>query len=178
MKINKEWTLFLDRDGVINRRLEGSYVLSREQFEFLPGVLPSVKWFSNLFGRICIISNQQGVGKGLMTEDELFVLHEWMINQIENAGGRIDAVYCCTKLESDLNNCRKPLPYMAFQAQKDFPDIVFAKTIMAGDSSIDIEFGKNIGAFTVFIGQKTHTFGADFAFEHLAEFAEFLKENT
>jgi histidinol-phosphate phosphatase family protein len=174
MNIDTEWTLFLDRDGVINRRIIDGYVCKTEDFVFLSGVLEAMPVLSRLFGRICVVSNQQGVGKKLMSEDALHAIHEEMVKKIELAGGRIDAVYCCTKLEAEPDNCRKPLPFMAFQAKNDFPEIQFSKTIMVGDSPVDMEFGKNIGAFTVFIGNPADTLLADFSFDRLKTFADSL----
>lgn len=172
---NRQWTLFLDRDGVINRRIEGGYVLDYSQFEFLPGVLPALSELSGIFGRICIISNQQGVGKGLMTEEQLHEIHRLMLEEIHLAGGRIDAVYCCTHLETEPDNCRKPLPFMAFQAQNDFPEIAFWQTVMVGDSPSDMEFARNIGAKEVFIGTPSNTHFAGLSFNSLEAFVKSLK---
>ena len=91
--IDKSWTLFLDRDGVINKKLENDYVKSWDEFEFLPGVLKSIQHFSQIFGKIVVVTNQQGIGKGLYTHEDLQNIHHKMIMEITNAGGRIDKVY-------------------------------------------------------------------------------------
>ena len=67
LKIDRGWTLFLDRDGVINRRIVDDYVKSWDQFKFLPGVPDAIKRLAGVFGRIIVVSNQQGIGIGLMT---------------------------------------------------------------------------------------------------------------
>ena len=149
--IDNSWTLFLDRDGVINKRIFGGYITSPQEFEFLPGVLDSLISFSSVFGRIIIVTNQQGVGKGIMTEADLIVVNNHMIGEIANAGGKIDAVYYCTELADTPDSCRKPSISMAQKAVFDFPDIDFVKSIMVGDSQSDIEFGNNAGMKTVFI---------------------------
>jgi len=150
-KYNQEFTLFLDRDGVINKRLPGQYVRLWQDFLFLPGVLQSIATCSKIFGRLIVITNQQGIGKGLMTPEELETVHQKMLQSIQKAGGRIDAIYYCPDLRSQQHNCRKPSPQMALQAKKDFPDINFSKSIMIGDSASDIQFGEQLGMETVFI---------------------------
>jgi D-glycero-D-manno-heptose 1,7-bisphosphate phosphatase len=146
--IDNSWTLFLDRDGVLNHQKEGSYILNPGEFIFYEGVLQAMHFFAPEFKYIFIVTNQRGVGKGLMTEDDLQEIHHTMQTTIELAGGRIDGIYYCTELES---NSRKPAPGMALQAQKDFPDVDFNKSIVVGNSMSDMEFGRNIGAATVFV---------------------------
>jgi histidinol-phosphate phosphatase family protein len=171
-KIDRSWSLFLDRDGVINRRRVDDYVKTWDEFEFLPDVQNALKVFSDIFGKIIVITNQQGVGKGLMTEKELQFIHQKMVEEISKAGGRIDAVYYCTDLKTQPENCRKPSVKLYEQAVKDFPDIKTDKSIMIGDSESDMEFGKNAGMFTVFVGDD-HRF-ADFHVKSLWEFARLL----
>ena len=165
-EIDKTWTLFLDRDGVINVRLIDDYVKNINEFEFLPGVLEAFKIFAEKFGRIVIVTNQQGVGKGLMTLQDVDSIHDFMKKEIEAQKGRIDAIYVCPQLKSDPNNFRKPSPKMAYMAQHDFPEIDLEKSIMIGDSNSDIEFGRNAGMYTILIGDE---------FESLFEFAKILK---
>lgn len=153
--IDKSWTLFLDRDGVINKRLPGDYVKEPAEFEFLPGVLESIAAFSKLFGRIIIVTNQQGIGKGLMTENDLQKVHQHMLSEIEAAGGHIDAVYHCPGLAEDDPPCRKSNPGMALQAKEDFPEIDFGKSVMIGDSESDMEFGRRLGMKCILVGEET-----------------------
>ncbi len=168
--IDNTWTLFLDRDGVINKRLIDDYIKKWEAFEFLPGVLNAIAVFSKIFGRIIIVTNQQGVGRGWMNEEALITIHQKMIAAIEKAGGRVDAIYYCTDLKDKPGNCRKPSVEMFERAKNDFPEIVASKSIMAGDSQSDMDFGKNAGMFTVFIGGYNKT--ANVCFDSLYEFAD------
>jgi D-glycero-alpha-D-manno-heptose 1-phosphate guanylyltransferase len=149
-KIDKAWTLFLDRDGVINNERLGEYVLHWEQFIFSEGVLESFRLLSEHFGRIFIISNQRGVGKGLMTEGDLNAIHKEMQKEVEAAGGHIDKIYYCTE-KDDHNFFRKPNPGMAYKAKTDFPDIDLTKAIMVGNKPSDMKFGRAAGVFTVFL---------------------------
>jgi len=149
--IDKSWTLFLDRDGVINKRLVDDYVKSWEEFEFLENVPETIAHCSHLFGTIVVVTNQQGIGKGLMSDADLRNIHENMTAEIKLHGGRIDKVYYCPKLKDQTPNCRKPLPFMGLQAQKDFPTIDFSKSVMVGDSISDMEFGEALGMHNVYI---------------------------
>lgn len=149
--IDKGWTLFLDRDGVINRRIPDGYVTRWEEFEFLPGVLIALKTFSRIFGRIIVVSNQQGIGKGIMTEHDLELIHSSMIRQVEGAGGRIDLVLHSPHRKEEGSLMRKPNTGMALEAKKIFPEIDFARSVMVGDSASDMLFGRNAGMKTVFI---------------------------
>jgi D-glycero-D-manno-heptose 1,7-bisphosphate phosphatase len=152
--ITKEWTLFLDRDGVLNHEKHNDYVYNYDEFIFYDGVLTALKKFAGLFQQIILVTNQRGVSKGFMTEAALMDIHQRMLKDIEAAGGRIDAIYYCTAMESTHPN-RKPNPGMALQAKEDFPDIDFAKSIMVGNNISDMEFGRNAGINTVFL-KTTH----------------------
>ncbi|MCB9246014.1 MAG: HAD-IIIA family hydrolase [Flavobacteriales bacterium] len=146
-----KWTLFLDRDGVLNRRKIDDYVRSVEEFEFLPGVLEALKDANSIFGRIVVVTNQQGVGKGLMTEQDLNRIHSFMKNEVERAGGRIDAIYTCTALAAAKDPCRKPNTGMGLQARSEFPEIEFERSLMIGDSISDLEFAQNLNMPCVYI---------------------------
>ncbi|MBO7470063.1 MAG: HAD-IIIA family hydrolase [Bacteroidales bacterium] len=174
-KIDKSWTLFLDRDGVINVRLIDDYVKNLGEFEFLPGVLDAFTIFAEKFGRIIIVTNQQGVGKGLMTLQDVDKVHDFMVKEIEKQKGRVDKIYVCPQLKSDPDNFRKPSPRMAYMAQHDFPEIDFDKSVMIGDSNSDIEFGKNAGMYTILIGDEPVKCKPDSQFESLIKFAKILK---
>ena len=143
--------LFLDRDGVINERLPGRYVQQVEEFQFTNGALKAFSIFNKVFARIVVITNQQGIGKGIMSEEDLSKVHHHMRMKIEEANGRVDGIYFCPELASSNPVCRKPNPGMAFQAMADFPEIDFSKSIIVGDSISDMLFGKRLGMKTVMI---------------------------
>lgn len=172
--INDDWTLFLDRDGVINVRIIDGYVTKTEEFEFLPNVIDAFKIFRNKFKRIIVVTNQQGVGKGIMTIDDVERVHKYMIQQIENQGGKIDKVYFCPQLKSEVDNYRKPSPKMAYFAKNDFPEIDLSKSIMVGDMNSDVEFGMNAGMKTVFIGDNELKLIPDSRYDSLYDFAKMI----
>lgn len=148
--IDNTWTLFLDRDGVINKDKVGSYIFNRGEFDFMPGVEEAIKIFSEVFAVIVVVTNQRGIGKGLMTADDLHDIHAHMLEELGVHGGRIDKIYFAPDLNNDSPN-RKPATGMALQAKDDFPNIDFEKSVMVGNKLSDMEFGKNIHAKTVFI---------------------------
>ncbi|MCS7296852.1 MAG: HAD family hydrolase [Bacteroidia bacterium] len=152
-EFDDRWTLFLDRDGVINVERVGGYVLRWADFEFLPGVEAALKVLKSIFGRIIVVTNQRGVGKGLMTHEELQAIHQQMRAHIEAAGGRIDAIYACTDAE-DESPCRKPNIGMALQAKRDFPEIDFKYSIMVGNTESDMYFGRALGMRTIWIASR------------------------
>ncbi|MFZ4398645.1 MAG: D-glycero-alpha-D-manno-heptose-1,7-bisphosphate 7-phosphatase [Bacteroidales bacterium] len=176
IEFNKNWTLFLDRDGVINHRWIDDYVKTPADFQFLPGVLDALKIFRRIFGRIIVVTNQQGVGKGLMTENDLNSIHQFMVKQINDNYGHIDHVYYCPDLKDSGSLFRKPNIGMGLKARKDFNDIKFKKSIMIGDSMSDMIFGKKLGMKTVFITEHLakviqHPEYIDFASSSLIDFA-------
>lgn len=179
MKVDKTWTLFLDRDGVINKELPGDYVKTWEEFNFEPGAIEAVAQFTELFGRIYIVTNQRGVGIGVMSENDLTDIHDKMKLELKGAGGRIDDIYYCADADRK-SPMRKPRPGMALKAKEEHPEIDFSKSIIAGNSISDMEFGRAAGMMTVFIDDKKGRNGhkdetMDMIFLTLKDFADFLK---
>jgi len=142
-------TLFLDRDGVINVKLEARYVRNSNEFEFMQGALVAISKLSKLFKRILIVTNQQGIGKGIMTEADLNLLHSFMTSEIGKLNGKIDKIYFCPHLDIENCNCRKPNTGMINQAIADFPEIDCQNSYLIGDSDSDIEAGNRMKLNTV-----------------------------
>lgn len=179
--LDASWTLFLDRDGVININKPESYVFHRGEFIFTEGALEAICALSDMFGRIIVVTNQRGVGKGLMTLDALQDIHDYMIDKVEKTCGRIDDIFYCISPD-DAHPDRKPSPGMAHKAKVKYPEIDFSKSIMVGDKAVDMQWGKNIGALTVWITSETYKHSVDpsivdLACNSLAEFAHLLKIN-
>ena len=174
--VDKTWTLFLDRDGVINIENPDGYIYSPEEFVFYEGIPEAIRILSNVFAYIIVVTNQRGIGKELMSDADLGEIHDKMLRIIEMEGGRIDRIYYCSSLRNE-DPFRKPNPGMAIQSKKDFPLIDFSKSIMVGNTLSDMEFGRNAGMRTVFV-KTTHPslqippHMADRAFENLVDFAK------
>lgn len=175
-KINKTWTLFLDRDGVINHEKHLQYVLHYLEFQFYDGVKEALKNLSAIFGRLIIVTNQRGVERQLMTEEALLHIHQEMLAEIRAAGGNIDAIFYCTSLNDEHPN-RKPQTGMAILARQSYPDIDFSRSIMIGNNLSDMQFGRNAGMFTVFVKTTSPDLPLpdpliDLAYDDLPAFAE------
>lgn len=143
-------TLFLDRDGVINVLRPNDYVKTWEEFVFREGILDCLSHWSNCFKRIVIVTNQRGVGRGRMSQENLDMIHRRMVEEIHRHGGRIDRIYVCTAVE-DTDECRKPNIGMALAAKRDFPDIDFTRSLMIGDSPSDEQFARRAGMSFLYI---------------------------
>ena len=137
-------TLFLDRDGVLNRHLPGDYVRTPQMWEWMPGVLQSMVQWSRKFKHIVLVTNQRGVGKGLMTDDQLAQVHAQMMRDILEAGSRLDLILTCTAV-SEEDSRRKPHPGMFYEACSLFPDIDAKSSVMLGDAPSDAAFAQNCG---------------------------------
>lgn len=172
--IDQSWSLFLDRDGVINKD-KSPYTLNAAQFEFYDGVTEAIKKFNLVFRHIFIVTNQRGVGRQLMTEHDLLSIHDLMTNEIIRMGGRIDKIYYCTATD-DTHPYRKPNTGMALQAFREFPGVLNQQSIMVGNNISDMHFGKNAGMYTVLLTttgtrvELPHPL-VDLQFDSLAEFA-------
>jgi len=151
---DRSWTLFLDRDGVINVEKPNGYILSWTEFAFIEGAVEAIRQLSQRFGRLLIVTNQRGVGKGLMSLEDLETIHKNMLSIIRSAGGHIDKIYACTDLDPE-SPYRKPQTGMAARAKRDFPTIDFARSVMVGNNISDMQFGRALGMHTVWIAS-TH----------------------
>ncbi len=162
--MTQNFALFLDRDGVINRRLPGDYVRQSEAFVFEDKALPALQILSGLFCPIVVLTNQAGINKGLMTAGDLEDVHRKMREEVACFGGRIDGVYYCPHRPEEGCDCRKPAPGMAYRAQRDFPQIAFARAWMVGDSLSDMQLGASLGMRTALIAGKDEDAAALSAF--------------
>ena len=146
-------TLFLDRDGVINKKLEQRYVTNFDEFVFVKNSDIAIRKLHKIFKRILIVTNQQGIGKGIMTEDDLNLLHLQMQRKLNPDFDLIDKIYFCPCLEGDSCNCRKPKTGMLEKAKLDFPEIIIKNSFLIGDSESDIEAGNKFGLKTIKVNE-------------------------
>lgn len=173
--VDASWTLFIDRDGVINTRKWGGYIETVDEFTFTSGTLEAFQLFQR-FNHVFVVTNQQGIGKGIMPVCNLEVIHRYMVEQIQLNAGKITKVYFAPELKNDPNSTRKPLPFMAIKAQEEFENIDFNKSIMIGDTDSDIRFGKNLGMKTVrILTDEPIGIEADWNCLDLLEFAQKIK---
>lgn len=149
-EINSSWTLFLDRDGVLNIEKENDYIKSIDEFKFYPEIENNFYKLNNLFSLIVVVTNQRGIGKQLMTESDLHTIHSYINTTLAIKNGLIHKFYFAPDLSDDALN-RKPNIGMGLQAKLDFPQIDFTKSIMIGNNLSDMEFGRNLGMKTIYL---------------------------
>jgi D-glycero-D-manno-heptose 1,7-bisphosphate phosphatase len=135
------YTVFLDRDGVINRD-SANYITSWAQFDFLPGSLEAVARLTRAGLAVIVITNQSAVGRGMMDLSVLEAMHRNLRSAVEKHGGRIDAIFYCPHHPEDRCRCRKPEPGLIYQAQRQFK-LDLRSATMIGDRAKDIQCGMN-----------------------------------
>lgn len=177
IRVNKNWTLFLDRDGVINHEIKGHYVTNYDDFVFSDKALDAIAACTKIFKRILLVTNQRGIGRGMMTTDDLTDIHQKMLGQIRSHKGNIDRIYYAPEID-DNNINRKPNTGMALQAKSDFPDINFQQSIIVGNSLSDMDFGRRMNMVTVFVKSTipgmTDNHLVDYYIDSLADFPGIL----
>ena len=146
--------VFLDRDGVINEPPGAArYVCTWREFKFKEGALTMLSALFAKGYRLVVITNQQGVGKGLIDHDELKRIHANMCAVVERHGARIDGVYFCPHLATEGCECRKPMPGLIDQALKTLGyQIDLGRSWFVGDAPTDVEAGQRAGLRTVLVG--------------------------
>lgn len=150
--------IFLDRDGVINKKMpEGDYVKNWGEFEFLNGAVEALTAAFKKGYEIYIITNQAGVGKGLMKKEDLDLIHQNMQNELLNRGVRLGGIYCCCHTSKNNCKCRKPKPGMLFRAAKEHK-INLADVFFIGDSQSDMEAANAAGCKAILLTKDINFF--------------------
>ncbi len=151
----KEKYVFIDRDGVINRdgseKTEHGYIIKWEDFEFLPGVLEGFKKFKDNGFKCVIVTNQQCVGKELITEEGLEEFMNKIALEVKKSGGEIAGIFYCPHLEEELCDCRKPQSGLFHKARKELNIESFEGRYYIGDSERDVLAGKGAGLKTILV---------------------------
>jgi D-glycero-D-manno-heptose 1,7-bisphosphate phosphatase len=168
--------VFLDRDGVINevKTKRVKFVNKPEQFYFLEGVKEAVKLLTASGYQLFVVTNQGGVGLGYLSHEHLQTIHEYMVGELETAGGKIYEVSCCTHKPHEGCACRKPEPGMILDLSEKY-DLDLSSSFMIGDREPDIEAGRKAGCKTILISDSPSLlYQADYVFKTLLEASKFL----
>ncbi len=169
------WTLFLDRDGVINERIFGGYILDYQDFRFKEGVLQASTELFMKFSRVIVVTNQQCVALEYITAEKLQLVHQEMVADFDKMNARIDRVFSAIERKGTAPFMRKPEVKMAEMAKAEFPEIDFHKSIMVGDTDSDLQFGKNLGMKTVLIrSAEKITIVPDLMLNRLGDLIDFI----
>jgi histidinol-phosphate phosphatase family protein len=141
--------VFLDRDGVINRR-RPDHVKTWDEFEFLPGVLGALATLRSMNTPVVVVTNQGVVGRGLLAPEDLGRIHTRMLQTIRSAGGQVEAIYACLHAPGQGCACRKPAATLFHRASADL-NIRLSDSIMVGDSPTDVAAARAAGCRPVLI---------------------------
>lgn len=143
-------TVFLDRDGVINRNRDNDYVKSWGEFEFLPNSLEAIRLLSQAGYQLIVVTNQACINKGILSPKALNEIHRKMLAEIVGTGGRIRAVYYCPHRDDENCTCRKPKQGMLVQAASEHK-IDIDNSFLVGDSNRDIQAGNEFGVCSLLV---------------------------
>jgi len=146
-------TIFLDRDGVVNKEI--NYLHQIEDFEFISGVFEACLYFTNLNYQIIIITNQSGISRGFYSENEYQIVKNWMLDQFRKNNINILDVFHCPHIPDANCNCRKPKPGMLLDAKYKY-NINMQKSWMIGDKEADIIAGNNSGISNTILVKSGH----------------------
>lgn len=164
--------VFLDRDGVINKKApEGQYITDWEAFLLLPCVVEAIALLNKANYRIVVVTNQRGVARGIMTMAMVEQIHAKMCSVLAAHGAFIDMVLFCPH-EIGTCSCRKPEIGMFLQAEEKLAPIDRHGSFMVGDSRSDIEAGQRYGVHTISLGEEYS--GADYHCNNLLEAANYI----
>ena len=141
--------ILLDRDGVLNEDLPQS-VRSLTDFKIIPSSLKAIALLSQQGFKIAIVTNQAVVGRGHLSLEELSKIHDYLIHEIQQAGGHLDKFYICTDTEIEPHNRRKPAPGMILEALHDF-EAKPSETIMIGDALRDLQAAQQAGVDSILV---------------------------
>jgi D-glycero-D-manno-heptose 1,7-bisphosphate phosphatase len=152
--LSRRPAIILDRDGVLNAKApRAQYVRNWSEFKWLPGVKEDLRRLNEAGFKIILVSNQAGINRGAMTERDLHDIHHKMVGEIEQAGGRVDAIYYCPHDWDEGCECRKPKPGMLFQAQHDF-NLDLSRTMFIGDDERDAQAAEAAGCIPALVSEK------------------------
>lgn len=147
-------TVILDRDGVLNvRPPRAEYVRRPEEWEWLPGAKEALRLYREAGWKVLVVSNQPGIGRGLMTEEDLAAVHERMCREAAEAGGHVERIYYCPHAWDAGCECRKPRPGMLFEAQRDF-HLDLTRTTFVGDDERDREAARAAGCRSAMVTEE------------------------
>lgn len=151
VKLQNVTSIFVDRDGVINRKAPyGGYIYRFDQLEMLPNAAAAIARLNVAKLPVFLITNQRGIARGLYTDEDVRILHRHISRELDICGAHLDGIYYCPH-EINSCHCRKPRSGLFEQARIDHPEINFSTCIMIGDSPVDIEAGHKLGMRTVLL---------------------------
>ncbi len=166
MRVKKKTAVFLDRDGTLN--FDPGYLRRADRFRFLPGVTPALRLLSRQGLSLFVISNQSGIGRGLITRTDLKKIHQKMTEGLKKAGVCLQGIFICPHSPADQCDCRKPSPKLILQAARKHR-LNLWQSYMVGDKETDVETGLRAGLQTVLISEGRAKAGGVIRPDHVAK---------
>ena len=151
-------TIFLDRDGVINK--EVNYLSKIDDFEFIEGIFDTCLYFQKLGYQIIIITNQSGIARGYYSEDDYQLISKWMLKQFKENGITILDIFHCPHGPDSTCDCRKPQPGLLLKA-KSKHNVDMQKSWMIGDKERDIQAANAAGIQNTILVRSGHIIDED-----------------
>ena len=146
-------TIFLDRDGVINKEI--NYLHKIDDFEFIDGIFDACLYFQSLGYKIIIITNQSGISRGYYTESDYQKVTQWMLDQFKYKNINILDIFHCPHGPDSTCDCRKPKPGMFLKAKaKHNTDM--EKSWMIGDQELDVIAANSAGIDNTILVRSGH----------------------
>ena len=173
--------VFLDRDGTINEEMH--YLRKHEQLELLPGAAQAIGRLNRLGLKVVVVTNQSGVARGFLTEEELDLIHQRLREMLVEHDAHLDGIYYCPEMPDTGSACRKPEVGMMEQAAEDL-DIDLKRSYVVGDMTIDMEMGRRAGSKTILVltgyGEEARDKGvqANFIARDLAEAVRWIERDV
>ena len=167
--------VFFDRDGIVNRSPGPGYVERVEDFHLLPEFVAALRVVQRKGYEAVIITNQRGVGKGLMSQATLEAIHDYLRDQLTREGLSLRDIYFCTELDR-AHPMLKPQPGMILQAARDH-QLDLARSWMVGDNEKDVVAGQRAGCRTVLVQEGAEPTVAEFRLPAMAGVAAFLEQH-
>lgn len=145
--------LFLDRDGILNED-RPDFITCREDYRFYPDALEALRWLKNRSIQVILVSNQSGLNRAVITWENFWDTHHYMLQQVRAHGGDILAAFYCPHRPDEHCRCRKPSPEMILKASRIYR-IPLRSTFMIGDRSTDMQAAANAGCRAVFLDRSS-----------------------
>lgn len=174
--------VLLDRDGTINE--EVGYVLRPEDLLLIPGALDGLRELRDLGLGMIVVTNQSPIGRGMLTPEDLALVHSRLRGLLAEGGVELDGIEHCPHLPEDGCDCRKPGAAMVERAARSH-GFDPAEAWMVGDHAGDMRLGRAVGARTILVltghGAKERAAAQPFAdrvADDLREAAAFIREEV
>ncbi len=148
--------IFLDRDGVINRD-SPDYIKNLREFEIFPDVPEALRLVSSRGFDIVIVSNQSGIGRGIINPEDFWAIHFFMVDYIKECGCCVRAAFYCPHRPDEFCECRKPRPSMLMEAA-ELLRIDLSKTFFIGDKLTDMEAAARAGCKGILIVRNSESY--------------------